>query len=94
MLPFGTPASTSTPFWSNSPRAWAAALAAFVAAILMFRLAQPILLDAIDPAATEKASLHPLIGGLFGTYQIALLGWIAVCMIAYAAIWRIALTEH
>lgn len=92
ILPFGTPASTSTDFWRTS-RAWVAALAAFGVATLLLKLALPIILAAIDPAATQEATLHPLIGGMFGMYQIALLGWIAVGMIAYAVVWRISPAE-
>lgn len=94
LLPFGSPASISTAFWGNSARAWVAALVALMAAILMFYLARPILLDAIDPVATRNASmLRPLIGNAFGIYQVALLGWIAAGMAGYAAIWRISLAE-
>jgi hypothetical protein len=93
ILPFGGPGSASATFWKNSPRAWTAVLASLVSAAILFWLARPIILAAIDPAATGEATLHPLIGGVFGMYQIALLGWIAAGMIAYAALWRVSAAE-
>ena len=93
MLPFGTPDSTSTPFWNNSARAWIATLGAAVVAALMFGLAWPLIAAGLEPESIDIAQLHALIGGIFGVYQVALLCWIGVAMIVYAMIWRISPTE-
>ncbi|CAN5317681.1 hypothetical protein BH10PSE10_BH10PSE10_22030 [soil metagenome] len=93
LLPFGAAESASVAFWKKSPQAWVAVLISFVVAALMFWLAKPILLAAIDPVATREATLHPLIGGVFGVYQIALFGWIVAGTAAFAMIWRVSITE-
>lgn len=93
ILPSGGPGSASVAFWRESRRAWIAVFAAFVAAAVLFWLARPIILDALDPVATQEATLRPLVGGVFGVYQVALLGWIAAGMIAFAAFWRVNATE-
>ena len=90
MLPMGSPASASTAFWDNSARAWLAMTASIVIAALAVMLALPIVRAGLDPAAT---SLKPLLAGRFGVYQIMLLGWIATGMVAFAAIWRVSVTE-
>ena len=46
-----------------------------------------------DRALLAAAQFHPLLLGRFGVYQAALLVLIIGCMIAYAAIWRIAAAE-
>lgn len=92
MLPFGTPASASAPYWADG-RAWIATLAAAVAAVLAAFAAWPVVRAGLDPAAIAAAGLHPLIGVTFGVYQVMLLGWIAAGMIAYAAIWRVSAAE-
>ena len=93
ILPFGASTGASGAFWNKSARAWAVVLFAGAASVFFGWLALPLLAAGMDSAATAEATIRPLIGGRFGLYQIALLGWIAVCMIAYAAIWRISVTE-
>ena len=93
ILPFGASAGASVAFWNRYGPAWGAVLLAAAAAALLGWLALPLLAAGIDPAATAEATLQPLIGDRFGAYQIALFGWIAVGMIAYAAMWRISTTE-
>ncbi len=93
MLTFGASTSVSTSFWKNSARAWSAAIFAGVVAAVMFFAARPLLIAAIDPAATAAAYMRPLLLGTYGAYQIALLAWIAAGMIAYAIIWRIRPSE-
>jgi hypothetical protein len=93
VLPFGGPASASSGFWGNNPRAWFAASAAALVAALLLRAAMPLIALALDPATTAMASLHPLLLGKFGVYQAALLAWIGVGMLAFARFWRVGLAE-
>ncbi len=93
MLPFGASTGASVAFWNRSGRAWAVVLFTAAAAAVFGWFAQPLLAAGMDSTATAEATIRPLIGGRFGLYQIALLGWIAVCMIAYAVIWRVSMTE-
>lgn len=93
MLPFGSADSASTPFWSTSQRAWIASLIAAIVAAVMFALAWPLIAAGLEPESIDVAQLHALIGGVFGIYQVALLVWIAIGMIAFAAVWRIAPSE-
>jgi hypothetical protein len=93
VLPFGGPASASSGFWGNNPRAWFAALAAALVAALLLRAAMPLIALALDPSTTAMASLHPLLLGKFGVYQAALLAWIGACMLAFARLWRVGLAE-
>jgi hypothetical protein len=59
----------------------------------MFGLAWPLIAAGLEPESIDIAQLHALIAGRFGIYQITLLIWIGIGMIAFAAIWRISLTE-
>lgn len=93
VLPFGASTSTSTAFWDNSARAWLAATATVVIAGVLFYLAYPLILTGLDPAVIAVAQLHPIIGGMFGVYQLALVGWVGVGMLVYAAWWRVSLSE-
>ncbi len=93
ILPFGTKAGASTEFWNSSARAWMIALIVAIIAAVMSYFAYPLVLAGLDPAVIAVAELHPIIGGTFGIYQLALLVWIGLGMIAYAAVWRISLTE-
>ena len=93
ILPFGAATGVSTGFWNTTPRTWLAASAAAIIAAMLCAETAPLIRAGFDPVATSQASLHPLIAGTFGTYQVALAGWICACMIAFAAIWRISMTE-
>lgn len=92
MLPFGTADGASTAFWRGSA-AWIAVLFSAIAAGAMLALAWPLIAAGLEPESIDIAQLHALIAGRFGIYQIALLGWVGVGMIAFAAVWRISATE-
>jgi hypothetical protein len=92
-MPFGSEASASVAFWRNTPSAWLATGVAVVAAIAAAWLAWPLVAVGFDRALLDAAHFHPLLLGRFGVYQIALLGLIGGCMIAYAAIWRVSTAE-
>lgn len=93
ILPFGSKSGASGSFWNDTARAWLAVLAAALAAALMLSLSRPLIALGLDPAGTDMASLKPLLFGRFGVYQVALLGWIFVCMVVFARVWRVRLTE-
>lgn len=93
ILPFGSKSGASGIFWNDTVRAWLAILAAALAAALMLYLARSLIALGTDPAGTDMASLKPLLFGRFGVYQVALLGWIFICMVAFARIWRVRATE-
>lgn len=93
ILPFGTPASASTEFWRNPVWAWIVTFFAGVAAASALSVAWPLIAAGLEPETIDMAQLQPLIGGMFGVYQIALLGWIGVGMIVFAVIWRISPAE-
>ena len=92
MLPFGNAESASTAFWRSSS-AWLAALVAAIAAVVMIALAWPLIAVGLEPETIDLAQLHALIASRFGIYQIALLVWICIGMIAFAALWRVSATE-
>jgi hypothetical protein len=56
-------------------------------------MARPLIETGLDRALLAAAQFHPLLAGRFGAYQIALMALIAICMIAYAMLWRISITE-
>ena len=93
ILPFGTPGATSTAFWRTPARAWIALLVAAIMAAVMLGLAWPLIAAGFEPETIDIAQLHALIGGRFGVYQVALLVWIGLAMIAFALLWRISATE-
>ena len=93
MLTFGGPDSASKNFWNYSVTAWLTTAASAIVATLAFLAALPLIRAGLDPAATSAAFLRPLLFGKFFTYQFALLAWIGGCMIVYAVIWRVSLTE-
>ncbi|MGJ4952526.1 hypothetical protein [Bradyrhizobium sp. HKCCYLS20291] len=92
VLPFGTAAGASVDFW-RTPRAWAAVLAAAVAAIAAAITAWPLVAAGFDPTNTAAAGLKPLLLGRLGLYQLALLGVIAACMVGFARLWRVSAAE-
>lgn len=93
ILPFGSADTASTKFWRTPARAWIATLVAAVVAALMSALAWPLIAAGLEPESVDIAQLTPLIGGTFGVYQVALLGWIGLAMAVYAMIWRISRAE-
>ncbi|MGJ4892554.1 hypothetical protein ACQR1Y_30460 [Bradyrhizobium sp. HKCCYLRH3099] len=92
LLPFGCETSASVAFW-RTPRAWAAVLAAALAAIVAATAAWPLLATGLAAVNAAGAGLKPLLLGRFGVYQAALLGVIAACMVLYARLWRVSAAE-
>jgi hypothetical protein len=93
ILPFGSAQGTSVAFWRDSRSSWLAACVAAIAAVAAAWLAWPLLATGFDRALLDAEHFHPLLLGRFGIYQVALSVLIAICMIAYAAIWRISAAE-
>jgi hypothetical protein len=92
ILPFGGPRSASVAFWTTRESWLAASIAAVLAAAALWA-ARPLISVGLDRALLDAAQFHPLLFNLYGVYQIALLALIAGCMIAYARIWRISMSE-
>jgi hypothetical protein len=92
ILPFGAADSASVAFWNTRSAWFAAGFAATLAAIATW-VAWPLIAVGFDRALLDAARFHALLLGRFGIYQIALLVVIGVCMIAYAAIWRVSAAE-
>jgi hypothetical protein len=92
ILPFGSAKSPSLAFWSTAGGWLVACLAAVVAAASGWA-AWPLVATGFDRALLDAAQFHPLFLNRFGVYQLALLLLIVGCMIAYAAIWRVAAAE-
>jgi hypothetical protein len=92
-LPFGNAESASVSFWRNAPSAWTAVLVSAVVAATALWIASPLISAGFDRALFEAAQFRPILLGRYGVYQIALAVMIAVCMIAYAAIWRVSAAE-
>ncbi|HEV7600073.1 MAG TPA: hypothetical protein VGO49_07405 [Bradyrhizobium sp.] len=93
ILPFGTASSASVAFWRNPASAWLTTAAAAIAAAVTAWAAFPLLGIGFDRALLDAARFRPLFFGQFGVYQAALLILIGACMVAYAAIWRVAAAE-
>jgi len=93
ILPFGSASGASAPFWSRSPHAWFAVLGAAFLAAALANAASPLVALGFNPANTEVSMLRPLFLGRFGTYQIALLVWTGLCMLAFARLWRVQFSE-
>jgi hypothetical protein len=92
ILPFGSEASASVAFWRR-PEGWLAACLAAILAVAAGFAAWPLVMAGFDRALLEAAQFRPLFMNRFGIYQAALLILIFGCMIAYAAIWRVAAAE-
>ena len=93
ILPFGGVGSASVAFWRSSASAWLATAIAALAAAAAAWAAYPLIAIGFDRALLEAAQFRPLFLGQFGVYQAALLILIGACMVAYAAIWRVAAAE-
>src|SRR3984885_3921342 len=93
ILPFGTAASQSVAFWRDTPSRWLAAGLAAIPAFAAAWLAWPLVATGFDRGLLNAAQFHPLLLGRFGIYQVALSVLIGVCMIAYAAVWRVSAAE-
>jgi hypothetical protein len=93
ILPFGNTDTASIPFWRKDRRAVRLVVVSAVVAGAATWAASPLIVAGLDRALLETAGFHPLLLGQFGSYQTALLLLIGGCMIAYALIWRISMTE-
>jgi len=92
ILPFGTAQSASVSFW-RTPASWLVVIITALAALAVAWMARPLVATGLDRALLDAAQFHPLLLGRYGVYQVALLAFIAICMIAFAAIWRVSVTE-
>ena len=93
VLPFGSPAGVSIAFWRDTPLAWLATIVAAVAAGAALWAAWPLIATGFDPALLDAAPFRPAVMGRYGVYQMALALLIGGCMILYAAIWKVAVSE-
>jgi len=93
ILPFGSIRSASVSFWQNSRRSWLVAIAACLIAAVAGWAAWPLAVAGFDRPLLDAAGFHPLLLGRYGIYQLALLAFIVVAMIAYARVWRISAAE-
>src|SRR5262249_15474001 len=92
ILPFGSAESASATFWRTGA-SWLAVIVTALAALAAAWMAWPLVATGLDRALLDAAQFRPLLLGRFGVYQVALLAWIAICMIAFAAIWRVSIAE-
>jgi hypothetical protein len=92
ILPFGSAQGASVGFWST-PASWLAAIVTTLAALAAAWMAWPLVATGLDRTLLDAAQFHPLLLGRYGVYQPALLALIAICMIAFAAIWRVSVAE-
>jgi hypothetical protein len=93
ILPFGSNESASVAFWRNGKSACLLAALSAIAAIVAVWAAWPLVATGFDRPLLDAAGFHPLLFGRFGVYQAALVLLIGVCMLAYAAIWRVNALE-
>jgi hypothetical protein len=93
VLPFGGADSASVSFWRDARSSFPAAMVALAAALAAAWAAWPLVTTGFDRALLQAAQFRPLVLGHFGVYQAALLLLIVSCMVAYAAIWRVSVTE-
>ncbi len=93
ILPFGTPAGASVAFWREGAGRWLAVVVAVLVAAILVWMALPLILTGLDPARVAAADLRPLVAGMLGVYQAAMMVWIGLCMVAFALIWRVSAAE-
>jgi hypothetical protein len=93
VLPFGSAAGASVAFWNDARTSWTVAAIAAIVAILAAWAASPLVGTGFDRGLLNAAHFVPLVAGRFGIYQIALSLLIGGCMLAYAAVWRVAAAE-
>jgi hypothetical protein len=92
ILPFGSEASASVAFW-RKPKGWLVAIIAGLVAVAADLAVRPLIATGLDRALLDAAQFHPLLLHRYGVYQIALLALIVLCMVVFAAIWRISVAE-
>jgi hypothetical protein len=93
ILPFGSQQGASLLFWRKDRRAFWLVILSVIAACVASWAVSPLITAGLDRALLETAGFRPLLFGRFGIYQTALLLLIGGCMIAYASMWRISVTE-
>lgn len=93
ILPFGSIRSASVTFWQNTGQSWLVAIAAGLIAAAAGWAAWPLAMTGFDRQLLDAAGFHPLLLGRYGIYQLALIAFIVVAMIAYARLWRISAAE-
>ena len=93
ILPFGSIRSASVVFWQNTKRSWLLATLAVLVAAAASWAALPLAMTGFDRALLDAAGFHPLLLGRFGIYQLALIAFTAIAMLAYARLWRISAAE-
>ena len=93
ILPFGSSAELNTQFWKSGAGAWVAVFVAALVASLLIYAASPLIALGFNPSGTEVSTLRPLLFSKFGVYQAAMIAWVGICMLAFAKIWRVELTE-
>ena len=94
ILPFGSAAGTSTPFWQQDPRRWLAAAMVAVTALAFLWISLPLIRTGFDPiamAATLPAK--SLLSGWPGLCQAAVLAWTAIAMVVFSAVWKVSVAE-
>ena len=95
ILPFGSAAGTSTPFWQQDPRRWLAAAMVAVAALAFLWISLPLIRTGFDPiamAATLPAK--SLLSGWPGLCQAAVLAWTAIAMVVFSAVWKVSVCRE
>ena len=92
ILPFGSDPSRSVAFWSSPASGLAVLIAAIVAALASWA-AWPLVSLGLNQSLLRAAAFHPLLLDRFGIYQAMLMVLILGCMIVFAAIWRVSITE-
>jgi hypothetical protein len=92
VLPFGCRCDRSRSFWRDPPRALPLAGTLVSGAVLLAWAAAPLVALALSPGALSIASLRPLTSPP-GAYQVALVVWIGLGILAFAAIWDVPALE-
>jgi hypothetical protein len=93
ILPFGGKDGASVTFWRGSLAAWLVTAVTAIAAGVVVGMAWPLISAGFNRSLIDAAQFKPLLMGRYGVYQVALIGLIGACMIAYAAIWRVSTAE-
>lgn len=92
ILAFGSARGESVTFW-RTRWSWLAVAGAGAMALASAWAAWSLLETGFDRRLLDTAGFHPLLFGRYGIYQTALAALIGICMIVYAALWRISAAE-
>ena len=94
ILPFGSAAGTSAPFWKQDPRRWLAATAFAVTALMILWVSLPLIRTGFDPSAMAATlPAKSLLSGRPGLYQAGVLAWTVVAMVAFSTVWKVSFAE-